>query len=142
MGTQQELTTEQATVLIIFQAFQKLADEVEDNETPVKELIGQFFDDINMGITDLEEIVYILQYYGYISFDCTLTTDGKQYIALLSDYNEQRHKFPNLAVNVKFALLDSIEFKLMEISGLSEIVNIVGDIGKWIKENISKLNKK
>lgn len=84
MGTQQELTTEQVEVLV-WTGIIEVFDKEQPGNIPaggIKEIL-----DCNniMNHTTYEECAKALDYYGYLQNGDELTTDGKQYIALLAE---------------------------------------------------------
>lgn len=115
MGTQQALTTEQINVLGMLDT---IVIETYDNE-----LYERLWDEYDLPGDDVDEALEALERYGYIYEDRSLTTDGKQYLQLNSEYYEKLKSIKNNTE--KESKKSNLKYQVEIIGGIIAVVTAV-----------------
>lgn len=142
MGTQQQLTTEQVNLLILISEFEECAmkqKEEVDDVMPIDIMITQ---DNLVELEDFSRIAEVLHYYGYIGRDYSITMDGKQYLELFKEYLQQKEKYPTVAFNNQFNLvnIEVLSNMLNANIGKEGISGVIGEFAKLCK-NVGQMIK-
>lgn len=142
MGTQQELTTEQISLLLMIKAIEDFGKENPGNIPPggVKEVLTC---DGVIKPEDYDRVTETLEYYGYLSDEEELTADGRQYIELFAEYMQEKVQNPQ-AVHNSYSLINveklsfNIEACLMRC-GIAEKLVDVAQVVQAAKKGIKGL---
>ena len=135
MSTQQQLTTEQAEVLITLSLLEKFEDE---GDISMSEKIDRFsWDCIGVDGDEVDELLETIEYYGYINSESCLTIDGKQYIALLSEHLDKKSENPSIVINNQFTLINIEKLN----AGINAVIESVGicDTIKGVKNAVQNV---
>lgn len=133
MGTQQELTTEQISLLLMIKMVEDFEKENPNNipDGGVKEVLDS--NDL-VKPEDFDRIAKVLEYYGYLRNGDELTIDGRQYIELFTEYLEEKTSNP-IVVHNSFTLvnLEKLDFSIDACLFKCGIAEGLTDISKTIK---------
>lgn len=136
MGTQQQLTTEQAELLILIKEIEDFNRE-EPGHIPDGGVGRLLVENTNVTPDELDIITETLEYYGYLQNDYELTIDGRQYVELLKEYLQKKTENPCVE-HISFSLLN---IEKLELSFAK--IDILSNLGKWIElfEKVKKAIK-
>lgn len=141
MGTQQQLTTEQAELLIMISEIEEF-DSLHPGNIPdggIKEILeGSNI----MSSEKFCQLANILTYYGYLHNGDELTIDGKQYVELFKEYLIQKSEDINI-MHSTYSLLniEKLEFNLEVCLGKISILENLGEISDLLKNVVQAIKR-
>lgn len=130
MGTQQQLTTEQAELLVLIKEIEDFDKQNPRNIPPggVKEIL----DGSNiMSPEKFDQLAKTLEYYGYLHMGDELTIDGIQYVELFQEYLQKKTENPSVEY-VPFSLINIEHMEIHLFDSIAKI-SILDNVGKWPK---------
>lgn len=126
MGTQQQLTTEQAELLVLIKEIEDF-DKEQPGHIPEGGVGEIIVSSEIMTANEFNDITDILENYGYLQNDCELTMDGRQYVELFQEYLQKKAENPSVE-QVTFSLIN-----IEKMEGSIAKISILDNVGKWPK---------
>lgn len=133
MGTQQALTTEQISLLLMIKAIDDFGKENPDNIPPGGVMEVLVSNDL-IQPEDYDRITTVLKHYGYLHNGDELTTDGRQYVELFAEYLQEKAQNPQMVYNsYSLISIEKLSFNIDACLMKCGIADTLAEIAQFIQ---------